>query len=558
MVMSKQDKIQDVTAVEVFNGVASITENTMTNMTGSIIVQSPQGQINLESNEIESNSVFTTVANSSEQISVWNANGAHVYINSNELKNNRDVPNITRGAILVVRSVNVSIEHNVIDGFDYGISTNASTAINISENVLSSIDETGIFLSESQNKNTNYITCNDVTMVMGQGVSVWTKDVSRRTQISSNCLKDGSEGIRTDGSGTIPVIRNNYLYNYQIGVNNIGHSGNIGSSTDPGMNTFWSNNNSAFDVASTTSLDIADNFGMFNCTWAFVNITGNNPYHSTASCGHQIFNMPSQGNLNTKYQCDNKSDFFLPIEQAINKFDLPTLNKAFIYLSETESKLETINKIASLDGCSENYLISLTSGLSLSDSDLNKIWFNFYKLKGQYTNAMSHLNNLDNEPRMIKVESLYIKLLSGVDFTETDLKLITTIAAEEKDGLSNLAVSLSRLTSNHEPYLYEFPNFESTQLIEGQSNRVEEDQIQLTAFPNPFTDGITVQVLAGITDENQELFVFDLQGQVVLLRNLNFVSGQATVDLSALSSGTYFIVLSSEGKFTERTKVVKN
>ncbi len=125
------------------------------------------------------------------------------------------------------------------------------------------------------------------------------------------------------GNTPLPLIRNNFLYNYNnVGINVQGHSGNIGTLSSPGLNTLWSNYNSAVDINSNTSITVADNFGMFNISWPQVQITSNRPYHSTASCGHQIFNMPSQGNLNISYTCDHYKQIQDPLSGTGGTYNL--------------------------------------------------------------------------------------------------------------------------------------------------------------------------------------------------------------------------------------------
>lgn len=549
MAMTNQKMILQVTGIDLYLGNASITENKMTNLNNGIVIQSPLSQVNIESNEIEYNSNYEAIASSSQQIAVFNANGPYVLINSNELTNTVTEEEETRGAIFIQNSKNIAVQHNVIDGFDFGISSNLSTNVNISENVLTSIGNVGIFLSEGLVASVNFITCNDVTMIMGRGVSVWTSGASRSTQITSNCLKDGREGIKTEGGGFIPFIRNNYLYNYSIGINNIGHGGNIGSFGDPGINTLWSNNTGAMDIASTTALNVADNFGMFNVTFGFVLITSSEPFHSTASCGHQIFDMPSQGNLNTTYTCDNSIKVSLPLQRTENKFSLPTEADAIDYLSTAIHPTVALNKIAVHEDCTEAYLESLINAIEISVSEQTKMWYNYYKTQGDFTTAMDHLNALHDpaDYRFKSIETLSLSVLNGIALSESEWEIIATMSNDlEADGLTNLAVTLSKLGSNHGTYNYTNPVFEATEITVSPKNKFEQGLLQITAFPNPVNDKVTLQILNGQNLLNQRIMIYNIQGELIMEKEIDFVAGQIELNLASLATGSYYAVLASE------------
>ncbi|MEZ5194968.1 MAG: hypothetical protein R2764_00795 [Bacteroidales bacterium] len=88
------------------------------------------------------------------------------------------------------------------------------------------------------------------------------------SQVSNNCITDcyTSMDFRSFAEAPpLPLIRNNFLYNYNyVGINVQGHSGNIGTNSSPGLNTLYSNDNSAIDINSNSTITVADNFGMFN------------------------------------------------------------------------------------------------------------------------------------------------------------------------------------------------------------------------------------------------------------------------------------------------------
>lgn len=563
MVLASQNNTESVTGIDLLTTTSTISENKITNMTYGIIIQNPYAQTNIESNEIEFNSIHESILSNSQQISVFNANGPKVNIGNNELINNHLKLGETRGAIFLQRAMNVHVDHNSIEGFDNGIVANFSPNAHISENVLTSIKNIGIHFQEGSVAGMNFITCNDVTMVMGQGVGIRTEGTSSNTQISSNCVKDATEGIRTEGNGTIPVIRNNYIYNYSIGINNIGQNGNVGTAGNPGLNTLWSNNNGAMDVASSGggTLNIADNFGMFNITFATVTITSANPFHSTASCGHQIFNMPSQGNLNVNYTCDNKFKSSAPMKSIGNYTVLPTLEEARNYFENTRNKTVALYSIASHVDCEKDYLESLMSSCDVALSEEIKIRYTFYKTKGDTEKAFVELNNLNNPSdfRFKSTETANLKIMSGMTLSSEELEDLKSIANDATvDGLSNLAVTLTKTTTNRGSYRFTNPTFESFDLNSMKSDYLEENMAKITAFPNPANDVITFQILNDQNLTNQNLVVYNIHGEIMKQQQLDFAAGQVQFDISELALGAYFVVLNSDEGVIARSKFIKN
>ena len=82
---------------------------------------------------------------------------------------------------------------------------------------------------------------------------------------------------------------------------------------------------------------------------------------------------------------------------------------------------------------------------------------------------------------------------------------------------------------------------------------LDEETIELVVFPNPVKDVVTVQLTE--IDDNTTIQLIDIQGQVVVAP-MNVVSNTATIDMSALSNGIYFIRVAANGT-TREVKVVK-
>jgi len=80
--------------------------------------------------------------------------------------------------------------------------------------------------------------------------------------------------------------------------------------------------------------------------------------------------------------------------------------------------------------------------------------------------------------------------------------------------------------------------------------------ISLTAFPNPTTDNLTLQ----ISDYNNEKLTYellDIQGKV--MHNGEIVGEQTQIDMNSLSLATYFVnIVNQENKKVQSFKIIKN
>jgi hypothetical protein len=83
-----------------------------------------------------------------------------------------------------------------------------------------------------------------------------------------------------------------------------------------------------------------------------------------------------------------------------------------------------------------------------------------------------------------------------------------------------------------------------------------EMNISLTAFPNPTTDNLTLQ----ISDYKNEKFSYQLfENQGKLIDNGQVVSLHTQINISSLPSATYFIyVVNQENKKVQSFKIIKN
>lgn len=363
------------------------------------------------------------------------------------------------------------------------------------------------------------------------------------------------------GNTPLPLIRNNFLYNYNyIGINVQDHTGNIGTITDPGMNTLYSNDNSAVDINSTSNITVADNFGMFNISWPMVQITSNNPYHSTASCATQIFNMPSQGNLNTAYTCDYLAKLIGPTIVSGDKYLLRDDHEEFL-TSTNNMFLYTSLILGSVDDIDENWLSEWLSSHELSENERSLLQYSYYYRNSNIELARLNLNNFDPAN---KDEADYKNLrLIDLDFienglnynNETNIPIFEEIIEGGSEN-ANFAISLLNNSVEYKDYLIDELD-ESEVTKSGDTKFIGENNSYLNIYPNPANHKVYIELVYNNGDIGQ-LEIFDAEGRLITNYSVNIIAGGIELDIQELKNGFYFVTLSDpESGLLQKGKLVK-
>ncbi len=82
----------------------------------------------------------------------------------------------------------------------------------------------------------------------------------------------------------------------------------------------------------------------------------------------------------------------------------------------------------------------------------------------------------------------------------------------------------------------------------------EDTENALVVYPNPVVDVLTVQNVA--IDGNAVIEVLDIEGRVIISRNVANVYGNYEIDMSTIESGVYFVKVTSENT-VQKVRVVK-
>lgn len=532
------------------NGGGVFSYNTFTDLSYSIFMSSALFPTILENNNIEINE---TVNSTLAPIYLATTNSPVIEINNNKISDNFHQYNCF-SAIYAKSSSNVSIVNNKIFGFQYGIYVNVARNFQISSNEITDCDVVGIYFSGKGNYK-NYITCNDIYMRNFSNTrGIYAVDLNALSEISSNCINDcyTSMDFRTLSGAVLPKIRNNFLYNYKyVGINAVGYSGNIGtlSPPDPGLNTLWSNYNPAIDINSSTNITVADNFGMFNISWPTVQIVSNRPYHSTASCAQQIFNMPSQGNLNVNYTCDNYKNLFTPLSGSGYQFGLSA-----DYLDQLKSSSNQFDDacliIASVDTNDSSLPDDIISVTSLTENEKSLLKYIYYYRKSDYANArlyISHFIPENNDEADYKALRLYdLDIVEhGWDVLTTDDYSYLNLVKEKGSSNSNFAISLLNNSSTYRDHLFDV--VELPDVIASTDVKYVEDASQfLVIRPNPATEKVTIDFISN-SASNSIIKLFDVNGQMVTNYTISFGTNGIELDIRNLREGFYFVSITDSG-----------
>ena len=546
---SKASNLPRTYGIYQIKGGGLFSSNTFTDQTYSILLNNALYPTNVENNKIEVNVAAVAPPSS---IYIDNSTSAVIEINNNQLSNNFNKYN-SNSAIYARYSSNISIVNNKINGFRYGIIATNARKFQISNNAIVDPDINGIYFYGT-GKDKNYITCNSIKMRNFNNTrGIYSIDLSTLSEVSSNCITDcnTSLDIRSFTVGSLPKIRNNYLYNYNaVGINVFGYAGNIGTlvPADPGLNTLWSNYNTAVDINSNLSIVVADNFGMFNISFSQVQIVSNRPYHSTAACGHQIYNMPSQGNLNIKFTCDNYTSLLGSLIGTIGSFNLSSN-----YIEQLQSSITPFEDakivLASLDNMNISILNNILGLSSLTENEKSVLSYNYYYKMNDFINTSTSINNFN--PKNTEEADFKFLRLCDLDLIQNSNKILdgnvlqklNSIVAK-KSSNSNFAVAILNNSSNYRDYI-----FEGSSLLEvSKSSNVQhisDNENYLNIYPNPARDKVLIEI-AKTGMINGKVQLFDGSGKQVTNFTLNFVAGGIEIDIHNLKKGLYFVTLTDQ------------
>lgn len=555
----------EFTGIEMTSGSnVNVNSNQFTNMWRGVNL------INCRSNAIESNTFDIGNAFNGYQHQITLTRCISSLIRSNDVNSTVEVHASTwtgnNAGIYLSLGNSYAVKENRIEGFETGIQAERVRNTSITENEVTNCRYYGIYTNRVRQTD---IFCNTIDMDVQAstdaiGIAYFqTGNGNRNIEIGSNCVFETNTAIYLEtalGTGTLPEIRNNFLYNYSNGgIEIVNFNGDLGSSPSPsldaGRNSFISNNGLGLtgDIITNGSLTSFGNFGV-NFTSGTVAIAGNS-VNSTASCGSQI--DLANSSIGTMEICDDLSASIIGLvsndNSLVNGFEnhLETASlEQVLYALHRVKAGNNSNAPEQLYHAAINHM-----ELTYNEELWLTYWFQF--IHEDYAAAQLTLSNLSSndadELDLIFIEGILLEQrMSG--FINNAPALIADLQAIALRNGEYAHLAIAVLTALQVDNYAFYPTQRATH-VEG----VELEAVgnnTLTVYPNP-TDGLITVEYDLETTENIILEVHDVTGKVVNSTVLNYQRNREVIDLTDLPLGVYIVSINSGGETINYAKLVK-
>jgi hypothetical protein len=488
------------------------------------------------------------------------------------------------GLIYLENNTNIEVSDNITIGAINAIVLFECNNTFIANNVLKQNYFSGIYAMLCTKTD---ISCNEIFMdssldgYSGYGITINDIDMREQTSqsvVRNNCVFDAIISITADGFGCqykLPIIFNNFLYNYSNAGISVRGNGSIGTSTDPGRNTLISNNynNGAVDVENTSTciVAIAGNYGI-NYVSDSVTVVNSYPYNSSASCANQITEFSHyQFNLQLEMsELTNCAPYFDVREDIIrisnNTIELsPLFEQQIVQWKADEVLQKTIGLMNVLAANKKLQSIDkVYNAVSNSDklNENDEAWLNYYYnfAKADYQKAMNQLQSINTETEMEAHTKSYETIISSMHLQKLQPHLLDANSIGQlkqlevnNDAISHKAADLLRLAIGG--YDYDFATVSiSTKPHNKKIKSLAQNQVSI--WPNPATDHVVIDyVLQG--EQNGELFLFDVTANILLQKTLPNQTAKTSLSINNLAPGIYLLMIKQDDKMVYQTKLIK-
>ena len=561
--------------INMAGGTAFISNNQFSNLFKSIALSK------VTSCQIENNEIENTQYNMSYDFPIFSIGHARNLVISNNKIHRILSRNVLNDAAILVSSTQGSftIIKNTIKGYNNGImgdllnglSANRQTIV---ENEIESASVFGIVLNKSSNVS---VRCNKINMDMNAGSTgiacFQTADVDNNINIFGNCVLDTDVAINVECNGcnaNIPVIKNNFLYNYvRAGVNNIDFTGSIGwgcsTSDEAGSNTFISNNSVTLtpDIISSMPISSIGNWGLSNVSGVST-IACSDDYSSYASCAHQT--NGSTHNTAHHEEClrqwDNVNNVFKVSEGgssyhfAVNEDVLSKMIDNEDYSWELMIDIIKLYRSQNEKEKADALYARILNQNSLSTNE--KAWLNYFNafMQNQYTIAFSTLNNIQaqnlDESDKVVLEKIKCSFSLGTknDLEDADNGMIQAII--DRKGTYENDARLLRQIYQHQGDLT-YPTMPAVTLAKFDKVVTVKEE-SLTAFPNPAQNEVTINCF--LKGSEGTLKIFDALGRIVSSEKISNEYSTRALDTSSFIEGAYFLQLEDNSGVSEYLKLI--
>lgn len=520
-----------------------------------------------------------------------NNNQVAIYVNNvrNLIISNNTLTGFATGVRIGGGSRNIDVLGNTISDADrFGVYVIGGANYDIQENIINNIGSTGVYLSNVRNQarvTANQIEIGAYNNTFGIRYLVTSGNVvSANVVIADNCVRNSFTAIQVQSNvaNDVPVIRNNYLYNYQgHGLWSVGFTGSVGSCAnypaEAGRNSFISNYLAPFG----TALDVrSDNATLLvqgnsaNLVTNFPNVLVNTSCNTTSNtaCGNQIGNNEGGGRgaglLTQMLMFQQMIEETYPMTLNFDEYVLSANYMADVEAVTAENRMDYV--LSMIDILSENGNTAEMDALYTAVNNSNVLtaneqaWvtYHYNVLVGNYVAAGNALvayqaTNAD-EADLKSIETIRTQLLidgrTGLQLTANEITILKGI----DDALrANAAIARDLVhagISNHD-YFFESLKVEPADNSIISGSELNDDFVNV--YPNPASGEITIQYNATEAAENVTIRIIDVLGKVVYQTPVTFTNGEVKLNMNNYANGAYIITITGEKDVLAHTKLIK-
>jgi len=617
-VISQNDFVNSVasgTVTNMYYGVyvntssVSVSGNKFTNMYRAFDLTGNGGSVTFENNTVEYTRrsyfdvypVRITDVNSSpllvegntitySSLAQNNNNQVAVYVNNvrNLVISNNTLTGFATGVRLGGGTRNIDVWGNTISDARFGVYVTGGLNYDIQDNSISKISVAGIYLGNVRTQ--ARVTANDIEVGAYNNTFgiryVITSGVvnSNLVVIADNCVRNTFTAIQvqTNVANDVPVIRNNYLYNYQgHGLWSAGFTGSVGSCAnypaEAGRNSFISNYLAPFG----TALDVrSDNATLLvqgnsaNLVTNFPNVLVNTSCNTTSNtaCGNQIGNNEGGGRgagLLTQ---------LLMFQQMIEEAYPMTLNfDEYVLNADYMTKIEAIaaeNRLAEvlsmMDILAENAntaeMATLYNAINASTvlTANEQLWltYQYSTLTGNYNAAAAALvayqAQTPDQADLKSIETIRTQLLvdgrTGLQLTAGEISILKAIDDARRVNAA-IARDLVHTGISHHDYFFESLKVEPADESILDASDLNDNFVNV--YPNPSNGEVTIQFNATEGAEGVSIRMVDMLGKVVYETPVTFTHGEIRLNVNGYANGAYIITVMGSKDVLAHTKFIK-
>ncbi|MBO6516482.1 MAG: right-handed parallel beta-helix repeat-containing protein [Bacteroidia bacterium] len=525
-----------------YSSINAISSNVFSNLNTAVYILN--GQYSPTPMKISNNQCERLLNNKNGAQIMIQETHTNVLIDGNTVRANTDITFVS--GIEIIRSSSINVIGNTIEGFYYGVYVIEGMACSVNENLLKNQDVVGILIQDCQNTS---VRCNTIDVNhRNYGIINWL--YSQNTAIESNCVLNSFIGLGIFASTTNTSVLNNYFYNYRYaGVYNGGEATlNIGLNPTHGQNTFVGHNPAAptgFDVYTAPGLTTLcyNNYDLFDINFPHTQIVGPSSVYSTASCGHQLYNVPNT-NQPLVYRCDEVVHFpsITPEElvEILGGGEEQGEEEAFIHRTLTEQNSGSLAEFE-----------ALLEGNGLMDAN-EKQWYEARKAenKRDYESALHIMSGLEPSTENEKANKLmYVAYLKGKTLKKPTVEVLTDQDYEflssmyDSELVEHNEIGLVLLRGGKEGNVtfsrYELPEID--QDLKTRGLRLTDNFIEV--YPNPGVSKVSVTYSFAKQSEGVSLTITNVLGNVVYQGTSEIFEGTEEIDISSLVPGLYVVTV---------------